>query len=140
MGITGTTVDPDTPLRLSEAVKLAYPDGSMTVSGLRTERNRGRLVTEKTAGKEYTTLANIERMRELCRSDQKGRDCGLSPPDQSRIAAPSGASETVKSNAALALARDKLSKLRERLPTTSSQNHPPRAPATVTRLKSGSLT
>lgn len=36
-------------------------------SGLRKERDKGRLVTEMIAGKEYTTLADIERMRELCR-------------------------------------------------------------------------
>jgi hypothetical protein len=32
----------DTPLRLSVAARLAYPDGSMTVSGLRREAARGR--------------------------------------------------------------------------------------------------
>ena len=30
-------VRPDTPLRLSVAVQLAFPDGSMTASGLRRE-------------------------------------------------------------------------------------------------------
>lgn len=56
-----------TPLRLEVAAALAFPDGSMTASGLRRERARGRLVVERIAGKDYTTLANIERMRELCR-------------------------------------------------------------------------
>jgi hypothetical protein len=39
----------------------------MTAAGLRRERDRGRLTVEKTAGKEYTTLAAITHMRELCR-------------------------------------------------------------------------
>jgi hypothetical protein len=37
--------------------------GGMTVAGLRRERDRNRLVIEKIAGKEFTTLAHIERMR-----------------------------------------------------------------------------
>lgn len=36
----------DTPLRLAVAAALAYPDGSMTASGLRRERDAGRLVVE----------------------------------------------------------------------------------------------
>src|ERR1700681_2994341 len=60
-------IRPDTPLRLNIAASLGYPDGSMTASGLRREAARGRLVIERIAGKDYTTLANIERMRELCR-------------------------------------------------------------------------
>ena len=67
----------DTPLRLGVAAALAFPDGSMTASGLRRERARGRLVVERIAGKDYTTLANIERMRELCRVEVKAPDCGL---------------------------------------------------------------
>jgi hypothetical protein len=47
-------IDPETPLRLAVAAALAYPDGSMTASGLRREAKRGRLVIERTAGKDYT--------------------------------------------------------------------------------------
>ena len=53
----------DQPLRLAVAAALAFPDGSMTASGLRRESARGRLVIERIAGKDYTTLANIEQMR-----------------------------------------------------------------------------
>ena len=66
----------DTPLRLNVAAALAYPDGSMTTSGLRREAARGRLVIERTAGKDYTTLGAIRRMRELCRREARGRDYG----------------------------------------------------------------
>ena len=64
-------VTDDTPLRLAVAAALAYPDSSMTASGLRKERDAGRLMTELTAGKEFTTLADIGRMRELCRRKSK---------------------------------------------------------------------
>jgi hypothetical protein len=60
-------IGPDTPLRLAVAAALAFPDGSMTASGLRRESARGRLVVERIAGKDYTTFSNIARMRELCR-------------------------------------------------------------------------
>ena len=40
-------------------VTLAYPDGSMTASGLRREAARGRLAIERVAGKDYTTLADL---------------------------------------------------------------------------------
>ena len=75
-------VSPDTPLRLSVAAALAFPDGSMTASGLRRECARGRLVVERIAGKDYTTLANIERMRELCRVQQKEVRLWLRPEER----------------------------------------------------------
>jgi hypothetical protein len=71
MDLTLGQVAPDAPLRLSTAAKLAFPDGSMTASGLRREANRGRLRIECIAGKHYTTLNEIERMRELCRVPAK---------------------------------------------------------------------
>jgi hypothetical protein len=67
-------VGPNTPLRLNIAAAVAYPDGSMTASGLRKERDRGRLIIERTAGKDYTTLAYIERMRELCREERQPKN------------------------------------------------------------------
>src|SRR5256885_16805283 len=56
----------DAPLRLGVAAALEYPDGSMSASGLRREAARGRLVIERTAGKDYTTRAAIREMRRLC--------------------------------------------------------------------------
>src|SRR5947209_6379821 len=72
-------IDADTPLRLSIAATVAFPDGSMTASSLRRESTRGRLVIERIAGKDYTTLGNIERMRELCRVQAKAPDCTSEP-------------------------------------------------------------
>jgi hypothetical protein len=68
----------DRPLRLSVAAALAFPDGSMTASGLRREGERSRLVIERIAGKVYTTLVAIEKMRELCRKPPKDR--AVAPP------------------------------------------------------------
>jgi hypothetical protein len=69
-------IDDDTPLRLKEAAMLAFPNGGMTVAGLRREAKRGRLVIERVAGKDYTTLNHIKRMRELCHVNSNPRDCG----------------------------------------------------------------
>jgi hypothetical protein len=69
-------IGPDTPLRLNVAAAIAYPDGSMTASGLRREAARGRLAIERTAGKDYTTLASISEMRKLCRVEAKDRASG----------------------------------------------------------------
>ena len=59
-------VDQDTPLRLADAVELAFPMGGMTVSGLKLEASKGRLVIEVIAGKQFTTLAAIKEMRRQC--------------------------------------------------------------------------
>jgi hypothetical protein len=56
-----------TPLRLKVAAELAFPGGGMTASGLRREANRCRLIVERIAGKDYTTLQAIADMRRLCR-------------------------------------------------------------------------
>jgi hypothetical protein len=92
-------VSPTTPLRLATAAKLAFPDGTMTVTGLRVERDRGRLVVEMIAGKEYTTLAHIEEMRRLCRVKPKAP---ASMPKQEKAAKPSGSSETARRESELA--------------------------------------
>src|SRR5271165_4227029 len=76
---TCDTVLANTPLRLRIAAALAFPDGSMTPSGLRRESARGRLVIERIAGKDYTTLAAIEQMRLLCRVKVKEFDYGSDP-------------------------------------------------------------
>ena len=90
-------IDLNTPLRLSVAAALAFPDGSLTASGLRREHARGRLVVERIAGKDYTTLANIARMRELCRVEAKVRDCGS---ESDAAEQPSGSSSITAVNSA----------------------------------------
>src|SRR5215471_749158 len=79
-------VGPDDPLRLNVAAALAYPDGSMTASGLRREAARGRLAIERVAGKDYTTLRAIEDMRALCRVPPKEPDSGSAPRNETPMA------------------------------------------------------
>jgi hypothetical protein len=57
----------DEPMRLADALKVAFPHGGMTVSGLRREIARGRLEFEMIAGKQFVTLRQIKEMRERCR-------------------------------------------------------------------------
>jgi hypothetical protein len=132
-------VTPDTPLRLEIAAALAFPDGSMTASGLRREGARGRLVIERIAGKDFTTLANIERMRDLCRVEAKVHGSGFNQHAEIVTAEssskPSGSSGTVASSAALEQARAKLSKLKTPSGNTSTGKLR-RESATVTRVLS----
>lgn len=92
-------IGPDMPLRLEVAAALAYPDGSMTASGLRREARRGRLAIERTAGKDYTTLAAIDRMRELCRlplrNDTAGDPAGNSSSTVDFSRAKSAAAQSI---------------------------------------------
>lgn len=67
MSDTDTPIIEDTPLRLARAAAIAFPGGGMTAKGLRREAQRGRLVIERIAGKDYTTLRDIAEMRKLCR-------------------------------------------------------------------------
>jgi hypothetical protein len=96
----------DTPLRLSVAAAFAYPDGSVSASSLRREAARGRLVIERIAGKDFTTLKNIERMRELCRVPQKesafgfGQKSGTSMAPSASVRC--GSSETDRARSARA--------------------------------------
>ncbi|KAK0350072.1 hypothetical protein LTR94_030520, partial [Friedmanniomyces endolithicus] len=77
-----------TPLRLTVAARLAFPDGSVSVRTLRLEASRGRLIIERIGNKDFTTLAAIEAMRELCRARyvilDRGREIGtgFGEPDQ----------------------------------------------------------
>jgi hypothetical protein len=89
--------NPDAPLRLSIAAKLAFPDGSMTASGLRREAARGRLRIERIANKDFVTLAEIKRMRELCRVPASELGMEIAPTNLSR----SSASEPVSPQDAL---------------------------------------
>jgi hypothetical protein len=109
MDLTLGNVAPDAPLRLSIAAKLAFPDGSMTASGLRREAARGRLRIESIAGKHYVTLNEIKRMRELCRVP--AREAGIESPPPHPCA--SSGSEVVVSPQDALRARLKQSRLHE---------------------------
>src|SRR5262245_61992191 len=84
-GLDGKIGD-DVPLRLAVAAALAFPDGSMTASGLRREATRGRLAIERIAGKDYTTLRAIQHMSGLCRVEARVPDSGSSPRNTTQAA------------------------------------------------------
>jgi hypothetical protein len=134
-------VRPDAPLRLDVAAALAFPDGSMTASGLRREASKGRLRIERVASKDYTTLYEIEQMRRLCRVEEKAPGSGSSRQDESAMAAssktPSGRSATATSSDVLASARARIKALSKTpSPNTSAPSGKSRASATVVRLRS----
>lgn len=91
-----------TPLRLKIAAERAFPSGGMTASGLRKEAARGRLVVERIAGRDYTTMQAIADMRKLCR---------VSKP-QPRAAGHGGESPEVAQGDALARMSARLNSLK----------------------------
>jgi hypothetical protein len=110
------TADPDTPLRLAEAARLAFPDGSITISGLRHEARRGTLVVEIIAGKTFTTLAHIKEMRRLCRVQAKvpGSTSNQNAEPETEVSGsdPAGSSATAEETSAQGALRRKLEKLK----------------------------
>lgn len=118
-----------TPLRLTVAAKLMFPDGSMTVSGLRRERDKGNLIVMRIAGKEYTTLAALKGMMDKCRGPAK------EPASTRPRATATGTSGTDrKSRARAALSQTKKA-LRERLQTTSTAKQTVQGSARVIPIK-----
>jgi len=135
----------DAPLRLEIAAALAYPDGSMTASGLRNEARRGRLVVERTAGKDYTTLRNIEHMRGLCRVEAGARVSGCAEPNTiahgGSHTPQSGSLKTVSTGKARDAALMIVEELRQHSPLTSpTSTSPKRKPESVHQLTSRSPT
>jgi hypothetical protein len=47
----------DNPLRLADAINIAFPHAGMTLPGLRREGDRKRLIVERITGKEFIALA-----------------------------------------------------------------------------------
>lgn len=86
-----TNISPDTPLRLRDALKEAFPAGGVSIAALRREIARGRLEAELIAGKHFVTLASIARMRELCRIPTKPQN---SEPKSDAPAKPSRSLES----------------------------------------------
>lgn len=92
------TIDENAPVRLEDIIPIAFPAGGITLAGLRKEVARGNLAVEKIAGKLFTTLGDIKRMREKCRVKEKDPDSindlrredvrppGLSETDQNSLA------------------------------------------------------
>jgi len=112
-------ITPDTPLRLSIAAAIAFPDGSMTAAGLRREAERGRLVIERVAGKDYVTLRAIDEMRSKCRVEIKALAYTL---DTGASAQRSGSSSIMAARSAQERARAIAMQLKKPSQSTSAIN------------------
>ena len=110
-------IGPNTPLRLAEAVQIAFPAGGMTVSGLRREIARKRLTVELIAGKQFTTLEFIAEMRKQCRVQAKVPGCGFDqsaePRPENSKSDPPGSSGTAKNMSAQDALQHKLQRLKK---------------------------
>lgn len=60
--------EPSARIRLAKAAEIT----GVSVSSLRTEARRGRLVIWRVAGKDWTSLAEIDKMFDLCRIQPSG--------------------------------------------------------------------
>lgn len=107
------------PMRLKDAIEIAFPHGGMTVSGLRRERDRGNLAIERIAGREFTTLSAIEEMRRKCLGPQK--DHGSTSSSQKDDLG-SGTSETARINRERAALRETLRELKQSSSVTSGRS------------------
>jgi len=80
-------------------------------------------VIERVAGKDYTTLEAITKMRELCRQNPKGPTSGSGKPDATSEAGPptkpSGSSSTDRIKRAQSVAGMIVRELKEHSPNTS---------------------
>ena len=140
MHLPAPNITEDTPLRLVTAVAMAFPAGGMTVAGLRREAAKGRLSVMMIANKQFTTLRDIERMREACRAQQKVPDCGLRPKSATTradsSAARHGSFETERARSALAALEQTAKGLSKPSRNTSPVNTKSRATADVIPLRS----
>lgn len=118
-------ITPTTPLRLETAARIAFPDGSMKLAGLRREIARGRLAYEVIAGKHYTTLADIEDMRRLCRVQVKAPGSASvlrAARTVSSLGVPSGSSEIAGARSPQELLQAKIDRVLQKKPKSSSRN------------------
>jgi len=116
-----TTIDSDRPLRLVDAAAAR----GLTVSTLRTEAKRGRLVIWRVAGKDWTSLAEIDRMFERCRVTPQEPDFGLDQREKMKTAisaSPSGSSRTESDKLALDAVMATMLKLKNSSRRTSPKN------------------
>lgn len=60
-------IDPNAPLLLGTAARLAFPDGAVSGATLKRQHRKGLLVIERIGGRDFTTLNAIDEMRRLCR-------------------------------------------------------------------------
>jgi hypothetical protein len=111
------TIDENAPVRLEDIIPIAFPAGGITLAGLRKEVARGNLAVEKIAGKLFTTLADIKRMREKCRVKEKDPD--FTNDLRKEDVRPPGSSETDQNSLARESLQHLVRKTRQRLRKSS---------------------
>jgi hypothetical protein len=130
----------DDPLRLKDAIRIAFPAGGMTVSGLLREARRGRLIIERIAGKYFTTLRNIEAMRQKCRANPvepvSGSNQQSTPQAVRSVGKQGGSSATDRVSSARAALEKTARGLSASSPSTSSASIKSQGTAVVIPLKS----
>lgn len=90
--------DRNAPLKLATAARVAFPDGTVSADTLMRQHRRGLLVIERIGSRYFTTLADIDEMRSLCRVTPN-------PPASVSAAAPGGPTSTSSATADLKSAR-----------------------------------
>jgi len=125
--------DPDAPLRLSVAAKIAFPDGSMKAAGLRREHARGRLKIERIAGRDYTTRRAIEEMRQLCLVQPRAP---ASTAEGAAAEKSSGSFETANTKRAQVALKRTLKELKQLSKSTSPKSEKAEALSQVVPLRS----
>ena len=107
-------------IRLTEAAKII----GVHPKSLRSERDKGRLVIWRVAGKDWTSLAEIDRMFELCHAPPKAPvyGCAQNAKHQEKNNPQPGLLETEIIQKAQAAALETVRRLKQGLPTTSKIN------------------
>lgn len=100
--IDRSQITDDTPLRLDIAAALKFPDGSIGASSLRKEAARGRLVIWRVAGKDFTSLRELNEMLERCRVQRAPPVSGFDRTKMT-VARPSASSKVDGTSAMVAL-------------------------------------
>lgn len=109
----------DEPLLLADAAAL-YTQARLTVRTLRSERDKGLLDTFMIGKREYTTLADLDRMIERCRARSNRPAFGSAQPAPAEP--PPGSSSTQESRSARAAALASVKRLKKLCRTTSAKS------------------
>jgi hypothetical protein len=117
-------------IRLTEAAKAI----GVSAGSLRKAHQDGRLVIWRVAGKDWTTMEEIDRMFERCPAPRKERVFGSGQPAQT--AQQSGLSETADTSEALAAALMTAKKLKDGSRNTSRRSAEKSASTVVTLQQS----
>lgn len=116
----------DDAMTLAEAVAVFYPQGPLTVSSLRTEIRKGRLLAVQVAGRLYVTPARLKGLFEPRADpwhvDQKAPGCILGKAASTGGLTTSGSSVTDRRKSAQAALQAALRTLNKPSPNTSLRN------------------